>query len=72
MSETCERRWQRNPHTGEYELHRCGRTLLDRDPTDKEQTCLGGLVICMQCIDHFEAFMTAVNDAKAVREEWGE
>jgi hypothetical protein len=69
-AETCERRWKRNPHTGEYELHRCGRTLLNRDPTHQEEACLGGIVVCLDCIDVFEEFATKAYDARARRMEW--
>jgi hypothetical protein len=72
MSEPCQRRWQRNPHTGEYELHRCGQTLLERDPTNQAEACLGGLVICMECIEVFEEFAQLAYDARARRMEWVE
>ena len=70
--ETCDRRWQRNPGTGELELHQCGRTLLNRDPTNQAEACLGGIVVCADCVDTFEEFVVKAYNARAVRQEFAE
>src|SRR5215212_507038 len=70
--ETCERCWQRNPGTGELELHQCGRTLLNRDPTNQAEACLGGIVVCDDCVGTFEEFVVKAYNASAVRQEFAE
>jgi hypothetical protein len=69
-TETCEKQWQRNPSTGQYEMHRCGQTLLERNPENQAEACLGGLVVCVDCVDIFEEFARRAYDARARRMEF--
>lgn len=51
---------------------RCGRVVLERDPTG-EEACPshggGGLFICVSCLDDVADFMRRAYDARAVRME---
>lgn len=51
-------------------IYACGRTLLYRDPhARQEDGCLGGVVICGDCVEPFKDFMRKAYDARAVRKE---
>jgi hypothetical protein len=68
--EICEPISQLCKECGELHTYYCGRTLLQRDPTDKKQACPGGTQICGDCVDVFGEFMQAAYDAQARRKEW--
>ena len=58
------------PACGEKHTYVCGRTLITRDPKQKEEACPDGHFVCRDCVDIFGDFMKAAYDAKAVRQEW--
>jgi len=48
----------------------CGQIVFSRDPTKKEEACLGGLQICAECIEPFKDFARRAYDARARRKEF--
>jgi hypothetical protein len=66
----CPPREYDNCPCGDAHIYYCGRMLLQRDPTDQNQACPGGTMICIDCVSDFENFIDAAYDARARRKEW--
>ena len=62
-------------HHEEFGWLKCGRVILERDPTGPEACPSyggGGLLVCADCFDAVTDFMERAYDARARRKEWEE